>query len=60
MRSPINRITMISNSYWFGHGAAHGNWGISYVHYLPQEKREMVASDMFAGDGWEKKLADLA
>ena len=32
-----SRITLTVNTYWYGHGAAHGNWGISYLHYyLPR------------------------
>jgi uncharacterized protein len=54
------RITMTVNSYWYGHGAAHGNWGISHLHYLTGEKRELTAADVFTGQGWEKKLLDLA
>ena len=54
------RITLQSDSYWFGHGAAHGNWGVSYIHYLIDQQRALQASDVFAGKGWETRLADLA
>lgn len=54
------RITLVANSYWYGHGAAHGNWTISYRHYLVDEGRAMVAGDLFSGNGWEKALLRLA
>lgn len=54
------RITLLANTYWYGHGAAHGNWTISYRHYLVEEERAMVASDLFAARGWEKALLRLA
>lgn len=54
------RITLLANTYWYGHGAAHGNWTISYRHYLVEQERAMVASDLFAARGWEKALLRLA
>lgn len=54
------RITLTSNTYWYGHGAAHGDYNISYLHYLVPEQRQMQASDIFAGKDWEKVLADAA
>lgn len=54
------RITLLANTYWYGHGAAHGNWTISYRHFLVEEGRAMVASDLFAARGWEKALLRLA
>lgn len=53
------RISLVEQTYWYGHGAAHGNWGISYQHFLRSEKRWMTASDLFAGKGWQKVLLDL-
>lgn len=53
-------ISMSVDSYWMGHGAAHGNYSISALHYLVGEGRELVAEDVFAGDGWQKTLGDLA
>ena len=55
-----NRITLTVESYWYGHGAAHGNWGISYQHYLTAEDRGLIASDMFAGDDWAGTLVEAA
>jgi len=54
------RITVTVNDYWYGHGAAHGNYGITHVHYLVEEEREIEASDLLAGENWQDKLADLA
>ncbi|MDB5560977.1 MAG: hypothetical protein JWN11_395 [Hyphomicrobiales bacterium] len=54
------RITVSETDYTYGHGAAHGNYGITYLHFLTGPKRLLTASDIFAGDGWQKKLQDLA
>jgi len=54
------RITLETSSYWYGHGAAHGNWGISYLHYMTAEKRGLEAEDLFDKAGWQAKLAKLA
>jgi uncharacterized protein YecT (DUF1311 family) len=53
------RITLEVTSYWYGHGAAHGNWGASYLHFLTDEQRLMVGSDLFGRDGWRADLLDL-
>lgn len=55
-----SRISIKAETYWYGHGAAHGNWGQTYRHYLVEEARLMEAGDLFAGAGWEKALQDLA
>ncbi|KRA55371.1 DUF3298 domain-containing protein [Devosia sp. Root635] len=55
-----NRITMEVSTYWYGHGAAHGNWSVSYLHYLADQDRGLVASDIFAGDDWAGTLVDAA
>lgn len=55
-----HRITLDVETYWFGHGAAHGNYGISYLHYYVPEQREIVGSDIFAGDDWQTVLATAA
>lgn len=52
-------ITLSTDNYWFGHGAAHGNYGVSYDHFIIAEKRALVASDVFKGKGWESKFAKL-
>ena len=55
-----SRITLEVSTYWYGHGAAHGNWGVSYQHYLTAEDRGLIASDMFAGDDWAGTLVEAA
>lgn len=53
------RITLRTNQYWYGHGAAHGNYFITYKHFLVDEKRPLVPSDIFEGE-WETRLTELA
>lgn len=55
-----DRIGLSVNSYWMGHGAAHGNYSVNYLHYLIKENRPLEASDLFSGDGWQQALADKA
>ena len=54
-----NRLSLLVNTYWYGHGAAHGNYTISYLHFLKNEGRWLKARDIFAGKGWQRKLRDL-
>jgi uncharacterized protein YecT (DUF1311 family) len=54
------RISLQLNEYSYGHGAAHGNYSITYLHYLRAEQRPLEASDVFAGRAWKRKLAALA
>lgn len=44
---------------WYGHGAAHGNYAVSYMHYLRTENRPLKTSDVFAAQGWEDKLTQM-
>ncbi len=53
------RITLEANTYWYGHGAAHGNYTITYLHYLTEEGRLLEASDLFTGKKWQQALLDL-
>jgi uncharacterized protein YecT (DUF1311 family) len=53
------RITLLADMYWYGHGAAHGNYGSSYLHYLPEKGRFMEASDLFDGKNWQQRLVEL-
>ncbi|MFD2647463.1 DUF3298 domain-containing protein [Devosia albogilva] len=55
-----NRISMTLETYWFGHGAAHGNYANAFVHYFVPEERAVEASDIFAGEDWEAVLVDAA
>jgi len=54
------RIDVEVSTYWFGHGAAHGNYTINYLHFLREQGRNMTADDLFAGKDWNQHLADLA
>ena len=53
------RITLVTDNYWFGHGAAHGNYGFSYNHFLIDEQRPLYASDIFSGKDWKATLGKL-
>jgi len=55
-----NRISLSVSTYWYGHGAAHGNYTISFRHYLKEQGRFMEARDLFGGKGWQKALLTLA
>jgi uncharacterized protein YecT (DUF1311 family) len=54
------RITLEANTYWYGHGAAHGNYTITYLHFLTGEERFMEPGDLFTGKKWRQALLDLA
>lgn len=54
------RISLVRDSYWMGHGAAHGNYAITYAHYLTEERRMLEAGDLFTGEGWEEALGRMA
>lgn len=54
------RISLKASTYWYGHGAAHGNWGVFYRHYLIEQGRFLEARDLFTGSGWDTALLDLA
>jgi uncharacterized protein len=55
-----HRISLTTNSYWMGHGAAHGNYAITHSHYLTEKGRMLEAADLFSGDGWKEALGQLA
>ena len=55
-----NRISLETNEYWYGHGAAHGNYFITNRHFLLSEKRLLEASDIFEGEDWQETLGDMA
>lgn len=55
-----HRISLSIDSYWMGHGAAHGNYAITYAHYLTDKGRMLEADDLFAGAGWKEALGKLA
>jgi uncharacterized protein YecT (DUF1311 family) len=54
------RISLEETTYWYGHGAAHGNYTISYRHFMVSEGRPLEASDLFAAPDWQDQLAELA
>ena len=54
------RISLETNEYWYGHGAAHGNYFITHRHFLVDDKRLLEASDIFEGDAWHDELGQLA
>ena len=54
-----SRISLDVSTFWYGHGAAHGNWATTYLHYYVPESRALEASDLFTGEGWQGKLLDL-
>lgn len=55
-----SRITLEVSNFWYGHGGAHGNWAMTYLHYYVPEERGLEASDLFVGEGWQASLLDLA
>lgn len=55
-----HRISLEYNQYWYGHGAAHGNYFISHRHFLIDEKRMLEATDIFADANWQETLGELA
>lgn len=54
-----SRITLSETSWQYGHGAAHGDYGISYRHFLITKKRLLKAEDIFTGTSWKKLLGGL-
>jgi uncharacterized protein YecT (DUF1311 family) len=52
-------ITLVTDFYWYGHGAAHGNYGRSFDHFLVEQKRALVAADVFKGEDWKDKFAGM-
>lgn len=54
------RVSLDVNTYWYGHGAAHGNYAITFLHYLMREQRPLEAKDIFAGKRWQEALLKLA
>lgn len=53
------RISLTTSTYYFGHGAAHGNTALGNIHYLVKQGRELEATDIFKGTEWKKKLLAL-
>lgn len=55
-----SRITVSITDWWYGHGAAHGNYTVTYAHFLIADGRPLAADDVFAADDWVEPLAALA
>lgn len=55
-----SRISVSLNEYWYGHGAAHGNYAISHLNFLTGPGRLLEPGDIFAGEGWQTRLAEKA
>lgn len=54
-----SRVDLNVGTYWYGHGAAHGNYSKTYLHYLVHENRPLAARDIFTGKRWQAGLLDL-
>lgn len=54
-----NRIALDVNTYWYSHGAAHGNYTIGTLNFLKDKARFLEASDIFAAKDWKAKLLEL-
>lgn len=54
-----SEIDLNVSTYWYGHGAAHGNWSKTFLHYLVGENRSLAAKDVFTGKRWQAALLDL-
>lgn len=52
------RISLTYNQWWYGHGAAHGNYFIGHHHFLTEQKRMLEASDIFTGETWRERLVE--
>ena len=53
------RITVRESDWWYGHGAAHGNYAVSYAHFLRQPMRGLAAEDIFSGDDWANRIEPM-
>jgi uncharacterized protein YecT (DUF1311 family) len=53
------RISMRVEVDWYGHGAAHPNYTVTYRHYLTQEGRGLTTGDVFGGRDWHRHLTAL-
>lgn len=52
-------ITLTDTDWAMNHGAAHGDYSITYVHYLRNEGRLLRADDLFTKAGWQDRLGKL-
>ena len=57
---PASHSSTDSSYYWYGHGAAHGNYSVSTTHFLVDSKRgRWCVSDVFLGNGWKDVFGKL-
>lgn len=54
-----SRIALQVDDYSYGHGAAHGNYAITYRHFLIAQQRPLETSDVFSGEDWRATLGKL-
>ena len=52
------RISLRIDGWWYGHGAAHGNYATTYVHVLSEPARLIGTDDIFDTEGWQTALAE--
>jgi uncharacterized protein len=50
-------ITLQFDSFFYGHGAAHGNYAQTWLYWLVPQDRELRPDDIFAGQDWALPLA---
>lgn len=53
------RISLSISDYSYYHGAAHGNYTITYAHYLRDDGRALAVDDVFAEGDWPAALKPL-
>lgn len=52
-------IVLEVTNYMYGHGAAHGNYAITYAQFLRGESRPLAADEVFVGDDWALEIKPL-
>lgn len=60
VRVTAELISLTRLDSWYGHGAAHGNYGSTALHWLRAERRPLEAADVLTGEGWIQGLSRLA
>ncbi len=59
LRATAGLIVLQRTDYFYGHGAAHGNYAVSTLTWLVDQQRVVAAGDVFEGKAWPGLLADL-
>ncbi len=52
-------IGVVINDWFYGHGAAHGNYAVNHGLFLRKEQRPLAAHDVFTGTTWALDLKPL-